>query len=442
MLKNSKIHIDNFGPIEKADIDINQLTIFIGANSSGKSYSSLLIHSILSPFSRLNLNNIRQKSVDKFLENNDEVSEEFKESLNEYLSSKPEFCDDPYKFPSEKFRKILEDSFGQILNFAVEEKLKGNFSSDLNKLNRLQKFPFEFSFNQNLFRNENGKLKLIEYHTDFDNMKNCELKINANNVASFEIDEKFLQINLDYSLWHNFFRDESFIGTMFMMIVSSVMDTFDEKSFCFSSIGKESLKFENDSAHGPFYNLACNLERELLHGNIQIKKGEMKDKLIFIDAEYGMEFDVEMTSSSIRQLSFLIIYLKYFLKKGDTLIIEEMENHIHPKNQLILVKYLVEAINQGLNLIITTHSEYIVEKFNNFIRLGNADDEIFEKLDYTKDNILDYGKASIYNFKKVDEYAYIAESIDINKTGFDEDSFMDVNNELYDEAADIIDAEK
>ncbi|WP_458453059.1 hypothetical protein [Methanobrevibacter sp.] len=49
---------------------------------------------------------------------------------------------------------------------------------------------------------------------------------------------------------------------------------------------------------------------------------------------------------------------------------------------------------------------------------------------------------SIYKFKKVDNYSYIAESIDINETGFDEDSFYEVNNELYDESVDIIDAEK
>ena len=44
--------IRNFGPIKKADIDIAPLTIFVGPNSSGKSYSALLIHTLLNPFNK------------------------------------------------------------------------------------------------------------------------------------------------------------------------------------------------------------------------------------------------------------------------------------------------------------------------------------------------------------------------------------------------------
>ena len=439
------------------------------------SYSSLLIHSIFNSFNKLGLNfynKIRQDSVNKFLENNDEITEEFKESLNRYILSKPKLSDKPFEFPSKKFKIILEQSFGQVFSQLVEEKLKGNFTNNLNKLNRLQKFPFEFSFNHNEFINKNGNLKLNKFYVDLDNVKNEGLSGENDNIASFKIDEKFVHIKLNYLLWNNFFKeDEYFIETIFMMIVSSVMDTFNQTSFYLSALGEElfkdinyfianginkDLNFSNiqkellsnffklkkDTEKGPFYNLACTLEQELLGGNINIKKDEIKDEIIFFDENNNMELELGLTSSSVRELTFLIIYLKYFLQKGDTLIIEEPENHIHPKNQLILVKYLVKAINDGLNIIITTHSDYIVEKFNNFIRLGNANDEIFEKLGYDKSNILDYKKVSIYNFKREEGCNYIAKSININETGFDEDSFSEVNNELYDESVDIIDAEK
>ena len=214
----------------------------------------------------------------------------------------------------------------------------------------------------------------------------------------------------------------------------------------FSNIQKELittfLKLEKHTECGPYYNLACALEQELLGGSLYIKKGEIKDELIFLDKSYNMELELGLTSSSIRELSFLIIHLKYFIQKGDTLIIEEPENHIHPKNQLILVKFLVKAINQGVNIIITTHSDYIIEKFNNFIRLGNANEEFVKKSGYEKSNILNHEKVSIYNFKKEGKYSYTAKSININETGFDEDSFNEVNNELYEESVDIIDAEK
>lgn len=474
---NNKLLIKNFGPIKKADITISPLTIFIGPNSSGKSYSALLIHSILNSFNNLGLNLyelIRQDSVKRFLKNDDDISEEFKNSLTKYVNSKPKFSDEPFKFPTDKFKIILERSFGQVFNELVEEKLKGNFSNNLNKLNQQNNHPFEFSFNNNEFINKNGNLFLKKYYVNMNQIKNEGLsdEEDNNNISEFEIDEEYLSIKLDYIIWHNFFnKDEFFIEVIFMMVVSSVMDTLNQTSYYIPAAGDELfkdvnnfiandiqgafkpsivqkelltnfLKVKTDMDQSPFYNLANELEHEILGGELQVKQGEIKEELLFIDNEYNMEFELELTSSSVRELTPLIIYFKYFLKEGNTLIIEEPENHLHPKNQLILVKYLVKAINQGLNIIITTHSDYIVEKFNNFIRLGNANDEIFDKLHYDDSHVLNYENVSIYNFKKENKYSYIAESLAINNTGFDENSFNEVNNELYDESVDIIDAEK
>lgn len=474
-MKHNQLLIKNFGPIREAEIDVSPLTIFIGPNSSGKSYSALIIHSLLNSFNGLGHNQydqIRSRSIKLFLKNNSEVSNEFKESLNEYINSKPKMSDNEFKFPTQKFNLILEESFGEVFRQLIEEKLKGNFTNKLNKLNRLNKVPFEFSFNNNLFVNDDGKLLFNNFHFDIGSIMDEELSDENDNILLISLDENSLSIKLDYILWHNFFdRDEVFSEVIFMMVVSSVMDTFNRTSYYIPAAGDELfkdvnkfiaedingafnpslvqkelltnfLKVKNDVDESPFYQLANDLEHEILGGELQVRKGDIREELFFIDEEYDMELDLELTSSSIRELTPLIIYLKFFLKKDDTLIIEEPENHIHPKNQLILVKYLVKAINQGLNIVITTHSDYIVEKFNNFIRLGNANDEIFKRLGYDKSNILDYDDVNIYYFKKEGKYDYTAEPLDINQTGFDENSFYEVNTELYDESVDIIDAEK
>lgn len=151
-----------------------------------------------------------------------------------------------------------------------------------------------------------------------------------------------------------------------------------------------------------------------------------------------MEFELNLISSSVKELIPLIIYLKYYLKKGDILIIEEIENHLHPQNQLILVKYLVKAINQGLNIILTTHSDYIIEKFNNLIQLGNSRKEVFKHLNYDESCILNYKDISIYNFIKNDDYSYTPHIIDVNFTGFSEDNFSKAIDELHNES-DIMD---
>ena len=59
MVIKNNIKIKNFGPLKEADIDIAPLTIFVGSNSSGKSFSACLIHSLLNPFN----GNLKEKEL-------------------------------------------------------------------------------------------------------------------------------------------------------------------------------------------------------------------------------------------------------------------------------------------------------------------------------------------------------------------------------------------
>ena len=46
----ANMSVKNFGPVNEAEINILPLTIFVGKNSSGKSFLSSLIHSLSNPF--------------------------------------------------------------------------------------------------------------------------------------------------------------------------------------------------------------------------------------------------------------------------------------------------------------------------------------------------------------------------------------------------------
>lgn len=473
MKANNRLSIKNFGPIKEANIIISSLTVFIGPNSSGKSFSSLLIHSLSNPFKKLGyldqFQEVRNRSIEQFARNNSPIFAEFKDSLDDYLMSKPKRTDAPFSFPSDKFNIIIQESFGRVYNSMIEEKVKGNFSKDLNKLNRLNKESFSFCYNDNLFVNEDGKLVMKNSSLDITEFPGGDLSKDDDLIFSFKIDDDFISISLNYVLWDNIFENQiSLPETVYLVLITKLIGELDNRSYYIPAAGNEILKDVNsyiaddingilnhslvqkelltnflsvkrDMAEGPFYDLACELENEILGGKIQFKKGEVRDELFFIDDENNLELELNLTSSSIRELMPVIVHLKYFLQERDILIIEEPENHIHPKHQLILVKYLVKAINRNLNIIITTHSDYILEKFNNFIRLGNTNQAVFDKLGYDEANILNYEDVNIYNFKKEDEYCYVCESLDVNFTGFDEDNFSEVISELYDESVDIID---
>ena len=51
MLRDFKLRINNFGPINEADMDISKINIIAGKNASGKTTISKLIYCIVTAFS-------------------------------------------------------------------------------------------------------------------------------------------------------------------------------------------------------------------------------------------------------------------------------------------------------------------------------------------------------------------------------------------------------
>ena len=466
-MKNlNNLSVTNFGPVNKAQINISPLTVFVGKNNSGKSFLSSLIHCLSNPFPE-DLGDF----IDCSLRNvNSVLFEEFEKELNDYLCMKPSYEDESFKFSFNKFLVLICDGFGKCYTELIEDNLKNTFKTDLNNLNRNKKYPFTIAYNQINFFNKNG-------HLCCDNLKNIlsqhirQINRILSSGVKISSDDDFLKINLDYSTWmerNNILEVRSLGEEIYIFVVNELIERLNLNSFYISSdsdilnelnnllinevnnvltplyIRKEFITdFLSDESlkKGFFYNLACEMENEIYNGEIQITNIDFKEEFVFIDNSNNLELELNLVSSSVKQLTLLIVNLKYYLNKGDFLILEEIEKHLHPENQLILVKYLVKALNEGLNIILTTQSDYVLEKFNNLIELGNCEKEIFNHLDYDESCILDYNDISIYNFKKNADYSYTPDLVDINSTGFSDKVFSEVIDELYTES-DIIEEYK
>ena len=73
----------------------------------------------------------------------------------------------------------------------------------------------------------------------------------------------------------------------------------------------------------------------------------------------------------VTETSPILIGFKHWVQPESLVIIDEPESHLHPEAQRKLVNGLCEAVNQGLNLILITHSPYILSCVNNLIKFGS-----------------------------------------------------------------------
>ena len=450
-IKNLKI--ENFGSIKQANIDISPLTIFIGSNSSGKSFIAHIIQCFNSRFDNYgDMFNEALNSTKYFDKRAEELFSKFSNQISKYIKDNPSLSSDPLKIP-------VSELFG--------DKIKKQFDvKNLDELIQFKKNYFKIEINDAILvkeANKNFKMEssLMEVPSSEEPMINDEI------VLKFDKNDENILINMNSFLINKRFDDDEMIHYMIYALfgVSIFEDTLLKNSYyipaersiftkdktiiskriqnkiAFSKNQEDfalSLFNLNGDEKGQFYDLACSFEKELSGGHIVLEKDGLFNNVKYLDFNENIKVSPKLLSTSLNEMSAIILYLKYILKEDDLLIIEEPEAHLHPKNQRILVKYLAEAINKGLNVLITTHSDYVIHQFNNLIRLGNlTSDEIF-KLNYDENNVLNFKDVSIYHFKEQSKYSFVPEKIEVNNTGFTEDNFSKITEELYEESIDII----
>ena len=126
----------------------------------------------------------------------------------------------------------------------------------------------------------------------------------------------------------------------------------------------------------------------------------------------------------------LYFYLKHSAKKGDILIIDEPESYLSPSNQILMARLLALCVNNGVKVLITTHSDYIVKEINNLIMLHQDFEDKQEFLkkykEYNENDHLDPNSVK----------AYICENGGLSPCDIDERGIKEMS--VFDDAIDDI----
>lgn len=111
--------------------------------------------------------------------------------------------------------------------------------------------------------------------------------------------------------------------------------------------------------------------------------------------------DIQGTSSQVKGLVGLVLYLQYKARPNNLIVIDEPEQNLHPNQQVALAEFIAILVNSGLNVAITTHSPYIIEHLQNLIQAYDLKDksDVIDKLKLkNEDALITKEKVGVYLF--------------------------------------------
>lgn len=506
--KHMTLKVTDFGPINKAEIDLRPLTVFLGPNNVGKSYLAILIYALHRSMSdsesnyierRLQFRHDREMLDSKYLKKNDlkalvkwakEVGDHIDISLllNEYRDS-----------PKNKNKAIIDNKKTiMIPDFLIRllrpifEKLARPFTRELSRC-----FGINLAELKRKNSNKNTNISIISKKTIESEIQNYKLifspfekKSKTNFSKAFKIE---LNIKQSLDLAHiltrlfdflsvtndekdkdlqNKYLIEEFITSLSSFIHHCLTDPFCNTAFYLPADRTGIMHAHNvlvssliqNATMAGFHHanptpklsgvLADFIEglisidnhmdigkrkkndhtrkiEELLDGQVHIEKEEVSNYPRFTYQPEGWNENLSLmnASSMVTELAPVIFYFRHKIQSKNVLIIEEPESHLHPTKQVEFINLLADWIKSGIRVIITTHSEWILEALSNIV---NRSERSLLKTESNNDEILlSQENVGVWLFKKDSVNGSSVEEIKFDENDMYSSDFEEVAQNLH-----------
>ena len=388
-----EISVRNFGPIAEADLDLRPLTVFVGPSNTGKTYLSVLIyalHRVFEGFSEfLPLYNLEQLVANWYYKHPVDTTQKVIDKLN--IGQPLAFSD----LPQEVRELALKNLRIGPISENIEDELKRCFDLDsVLKLIRSsgdQNDDITVSLtvsdkNQDLW---SSKLGISKSSIAINGTINENIVIVPENwlppTQRIAIEDlvKFLnehRRNIEQPYYLPAARSgimqihrviasslvarstRAGLETAEIPTLSAVVADFLEELILY----REQIRSENKINH-----IADALESDVLDGQIIINPSPTGYPE-FLYRPQGTEQDMRLTRSSsmVSELAPLVLFIRGLVRPGDTLIIEEPEAHLHPAAQAQMAATLARLVRVGVRVIVTTHSDFMLQEIGNLMRVG------------------------------------------------------------------------
>ena len=153
----------------------------------------------------------------------------------------------------------------------------------------------------------------------------------------------------------------------------------------------------------PFQSALEVLEGDLLKGTVDFSypDGVPVPEIVYRTRvkRKKLEIPIQRASSTVGELAPLVLWIKYLLRPGGMLVIEEPEAHLHPENQRRVARALVRLVRAGVTVLCTTHSPLILHQVSNHILASRADPARRKELGFTEEDLLREEEVGAYLFR-------------------------------------------
>lgn len=450
------IIVKKFGKIKEAKINISNYSIFIGSNNSGKTLLLQLIYGIINKIQVAKFGNVHvRNAINKGTVIDKSAILEMQEEINVYLEEKKE--------------EIVREIFHSTINIG---KLELEFIN-IHERYEIRKWDLESAHEENVV-NEDLLADLIskrstiisikkinitnekvmdEKHMQVPNRDDVVSKMLTEHYVNRQLKRYLLDINSE-DTGESIFLPASRTGLLLLYkrFFSENDKKNKDKRDIESIINRENRQNINEyGLSEPVYDflqflLTYTPSKELSKDREEIVEF-IESKLIdghLLEADNNTYYNpngtninmpLYLSSSMVNELT-PILKIVTDVKRFNYIFYDEVETCLHPMKQGEMARLLNRLNNNGIKLLVTTHSDTMASKINNLFLLSSGiipnsrEQKVLSELGISKDDLLNCPNFHVYQFNNNNDG-----SSSVTELKFSKSQGMGYDFSLFDENA-------
>lgn len=382
-MKQIDIRINELGAIRESSLKLKPLMLFSGESGLGKSYVAFLIHYL---YFLLSDSSDRLKLF--FSDHNYDI-----DSIFDNAQSGSQILTIPKK---EVFEWLNKDVISYIGYLIGNEDFSGSVEIGI---------PCNYEDFVFTYREDLGGLQGQE-----EMMYHIELSHFSYNILSSKFEKNLspFMLLLKAELKDILFGDYKKMGSTYLLPPSrgALMEIYERPSFV-SGMYQEFFDFKNVLSAA--MQRPDTVNHDIIECCMSVNEGSLNridDRIMY--NTHGVVMPLTAAASSIKELAPLTLFLSRYSTKSVSFLFEEPEAHLHPNKQVKVADMISCMINDGAHMQITTHSDYLIKRFNNLIKLyllkdmmdGDEYKSLLQKWDIKEMFLLDPQNVGAYVVKR------------------------------------------